>query len=153
MRQDPGRSWYQLRVDVLVYVEGVAELVSDEFRIVVDLVHMRRVRSSASVYRRTPTAHRIPTSDSFHVSSPQVVSASIWSLVAARTVGEFRERGRTRAPGQRCRRCSRSARTITPARYRATAETFFMTGFSFGLAAISMVFNHIDINIIDDVYF
>jgi hypothetical protein len=44
-------------------------------------------------------------------------------------------------------------RKITPARYRATTEAVLITGLSFfdGRRCIGAI--HIDINIIDDVYF
>src|SRR5258708_7611109 len=44
-------------------------------------------------------------------------------------------------------------RKITPARYRAIAETILITRFSFRLAAINHGANHIDVNIVDGVYF
>src|SRR5450432_1322626 len=44
-------------------------------------------------------------------------------------------------------------RKITPARYRAIAEAVFMTGFSFWIGNHFHGVNHIDANIIDEVYF
>jgi len=46
----------QKRIDVLVYINGVPELVGHEFRIVVDLVHQRRVRSPHNVTHPKPAA-------------------------------------------------------------------------------------------------
>src|ERR1700692_1135704 len=43
-------------------------------------------------------------------------------------------------------------RKITPARYRAIAEAVFITGSPFRLRPLHDV-NHIDVNIVDDVYF
>src|SRR5258707_13081553 len=44
-------------------------------------------------------------------------------------------------------------RKITPARYRAIAEAVLITGFSFSIGAINQGANHIDVNIVDGVYF
>jgi hypothetical protein len=41
-----------------------------------------------------------------------LISARIWSRVAACPVGELCESGRTRVPGRRCQRCNRRAQTI-----------------------------------------
>src|SRR5260370_36661821 len=56
--------------------------------------------------------------------------------------------------GMKCRKpFSPITRKIAPARYRATMEVVFITGFSFSIAALCIGVNHIDINIIDAVYF
>src|SRR5208282_423487 len=56
--------------------------------------------------------------------------------------------------GMKCRKPFRpKTRKITPARYRAIAETILITRFSFGLAAIYHEAYHLDVNIVDGVYF
>src|SRR5215472_2748911 len=56
--------------------------------------------------------------------------------------------------GIKCRKPFRpKTRKITPARYRAITETVLIVGFSFRLKPIYHGVNHLDVNIVDGVYF
>src|SRR6266581_4769473 len=56
--------------------------------------------------------------------------------------------------GMKCRNPFRpKTRKITPIRYRAIAETVLITSSPFGLTAVKVGVNYLDVNRIDDVYF